>query len=821
MSSGGHVEFSFNYRITEFMRLIVDDLESMEDETMTEVAEWMMKKIRARVSPFTSRFSIDEEDEVEVDDITVAFLFDLLRTCQRRGCVQLVDFEMESEPRTVVWKSHSYNNEKFVRDSPKDKQLFQPADVEFDASFIEFLRKLEERQEMIKESALRLLSPSRSTGFVEQRRIEKSVQTSNSCSVLPAEVFAPELPPPDLAEFHDAPLEMENVDHFVDALFDFESNGTVIKRLSSPHYLPVRDVSWRTRNFLDCVGRQKKITMPWSMRSIQDVRTLNELASPSAVEDLIAFEDTTSIARRVQRKWDRLHGEVGLSMTAALSTGVAGLEESPSQTKKSKKRENEEWVAALLKMLEQKPAKSRKLLKGLINYSKEHKSSKSAKSRHCELCRAHNTTPKSSDNEVSKEEATARVLPVEVSDSRPVIDVYKYMKKKLKEHEKAKRSEEKENEVETAAAKPKKAKKDTKTNDIRAYLVGKKVADPSCKSCGAQGDIRDYLVGKKVKQVENVEVQPSTVTASKAEESPKPRKTKSSSKSRIVGKYVKLAKTPTLAVVGESTTRFIGRLSNTETAYGKTFKFTNLSRKEIHLSLAPMDWPEHVKVLHPVSSTSLAPGQTKDVAVTITRRSAAANAASECHLLSVVHRRIPLSHVLAFKVDALAEHHEGPLLSELYTPEEVQMLSMLRPLLNMPTPKPEAQDTDESETAETVHTVVNMLKDEVDSLCTGVVAHIKVSNSVHTTVESSLKNSEESGMKQSVEGDALTDSVHTAIEVVDEKTTLKTSRTEITAEKNEEVEEAEDSSASDFELVDVDEGGSISSDKDDDEDTIA
>ncbi|VDL69669.1 unnamed protein product [Nippostrongylus brasiliensis] len=746
MSSGGHVEFSFNYRITEFMRLIVDDLESMEDETMTEVAEWMMKKIRARVSPFTSRFSIDEEDEVEVDDITVAFLFDLLRTCQRRGCVQLVDFEMESEPRTVVWKSHSYNNEKFVRDSPKDKQLFQPADVEFDASFIEFLRKLEERQEMIKESALRLLSPSRSTGFVEQRRIEKSVQTSNSCSVLPAEVFAPELPPPDLAEFHDAPLEMENVDHFVDALFDFESNGTVIKRLSSPHYLPVRDVSWRTRNFLDCVGRQKKITMPWSMRSIQDVRTLNELASPSAVEDLIAFEDTTSIARRVQRKWDRLHGEVGLSMTAALSTGVAGL----------------------------------------INYSKEHKSSKSAKSRHCELCRAHNTTPKSSDNEVSKEEATARVLPVEVSDSRPVIDVYKYMKKKLKEHEKAKRSEEKENEAETAVAKPKKAKKDSKTNDIRAYLVGKKVADPSCKSCGAQGDIRDYLVGKKVKQVENVEVQPSTVTASKAEESPKPRKTKSSSKSRIVGKYVKLAKTPTLAVVGESTTRFIGRLSNTETAYGKTFKFTNLSRKEIHLSLAPMDWPEHVKVLHPVSSTSLAPGQTKDVAVTITRRSAAANAASECHLLSVVHRRIPLSHVLAFKVDALAEHHEGPLLSELYTPEEVQMLSMLRPLLNMPTPKPEAQDSDE---------------DEVDSLCTGVVAHMKVSNSVHTTVESSLKNSEESGMKQSVE--------------------LKTSRTEITAEKNEEIEEAEDSSASDFELVDVDEGGSISSDKDDDEDTIA
>lgn len=46
MSSGGSIEFSFHYRITEFMRLIVDDFEAMESDGLTEAAEWMMKKIR-------------------------------------------------------------------------------------------------------------------------------------------------------------------------------------------------------------------------------------------------------------------------------------------------------------------------------------------------------------------------------------------------------------------------------------------------------------------------------------------------------------------------------------------------------------------------------------------------------------------------------------------------------------------------------------------------------------------------------------------------------------------------------------------------------
>ncbi|KAK5975087.1 hypothetical protein GCK32_014066, partial [Trichostrongylus colubriformis] len=236
----------------------------------------------------------------------------------------------------------------------------------------------------------------------------------------------------------------------------------------------------------------------------------------------------------------------------------------------------------------------------------------------------------------------------------------------------------------TVEKKPKKSKKDKKQNDIRVYLVGRK----------------------------------------------------SSSKNRIVGKYVKLNKSPTVAVVGESTTRFVGRLSSTAVVYGKSFKLTNLSRKELHLNVAPINWPEHIKLLHPTSPTTLAPGQTKDMAVTVTRSDE--SVVSECHLLSIVHRKTTLSHVLTFKIDAMAVHHEGPLLTELYTPEEVKMITTFRPVVNLPRPLDEnyQQPADETETTETVHTVVNMLKDEVDSMCTGIIPQAKIeANSVHTIVE--------------------------------------------------------------------------------------
>ncbi|VDM67042.1 unnamed protein product [Strongylus vulgaris] len=72
MNCGGHVEFVFHYRITEFMRLIVDNLDLIDAKQT--VAEWMMKKISGRVCPSVVRFSIDEEDEVEINSITLPFL---------------------------------------------------------------------------------------------------------------------------------------------------------------------------------------------------------------------------------------------------------------------------------------------------------------------------------------------------------------------------------------------------------------------------------------------------------------------------------------------------------------------------------------------------------------------------------------------------------------------------------------------------------------------------------------------------------------------------------------------------------------------------
>ncbi|VDO55279.1 unnamed protein product [Haemonchus placei] len=744
-----HVEFAFHYRITEFMRLIVDDVDFMETDGLMEVAEWMMKKIRGRVCPFAARFSIDEEDEVEVDNITVAFLFDLLLTCQKRQ-VERVDFEVESEPRTVCWKCHTFVAEKIAKDSSKDIPLFEPADVEFDAGFIDFLKKLEERQEMIKESALRLLSPPRPSVLPEQNRLEKSVQTTGNCTSLPADAFVPELPSPDLAEFHDAQVDIgSSVDNFVDALFDFEpkakNNSAVFKRYPASRFFPSRNINWGNQaELVGCWGNSsRKIALPWSCRSLQQFGSVREMNSPSTIEDLIALHDSAAICHRVQKKWDRLQSEAGLSMTAALSTGIGGVEEcsqeQPQPEKKSKRRENEEWVAALLKMLEQKPTKSRKLLRGLINYSKEHKSSKSSKSRSAGL---HPASPSKHSDTETKESAAENGPAPSVDNANPAVDVYEYMRMKLKEHEKSKKDSGKEVKVES---KPKKVKKEKNQNDIRVYLVGRK----------------------------------------------------SLSKNRIAGKYVKLNKTPTVAVVGESNTRFVGRLSNTAVVYGKSFKLTNLSRKELHLSVAPIDWPEHIQLLHPISATILAPGQTKDMAVTVTRSDG--TVASECHLLSIVHRKTTVSHVLTFRIDAMAVHHQGPLLSELYTPEEVKMITTFRPVLNLPRPLDEGhqQSSDEAEATETVHTVINMLKDEVDSMCTGVIPQTKVeANSVHTLTETGV-----------IECNQMTDSVHTAIGDTEEECIAALEKVTVTEAE----ETASDSSGSDFELIDVDEGGSISS----------
>ncbi|KAK6045537.1 hypothetical protein COOONC_16958, partial [Cooperia oncophora] len=227
-------------------------------------------------------------------------------------------------------------------------------------------------------------------------------------------------------------------------------------------------------------------------------------------------------------------------------------------------------------------------------------------------------------------------------------------------------------------------------------------------------------------------------------------------------KYVKLNKVPTVAVVGESTTRFVGRLSSTAVIYGKTFKLTNLSRKDLHLSVAPIDWPEHIQLLHPISSTILTPGQTRDMAVTVTRSSE--SVASECHLLSIVHRKTTMSHVLTFKIDAMAVHHQGPLLTELYTPEEVKMITTFRPVLDLPRPLDEShqQPSDEAEATETVHTVVNMLKDEVDSMCTGIIPQQKVeAEGVQTVVGAGVTETVAASVTECKQ---LTESVHTAIE---------------------------------------------------------
>ncbi|KAK6735076.1 hypothetical protein RB195_018334 [Necator americanus] len=761
MSCGGHVEFVFHYRVTEFMRLIVDNLDRMETDSAKDVAEWMMKRIRGRVCTSTARFSIDEEDEAYVDNITVPFLCDLLHTCQKRQ-VERVDFEVDSEPRTVCWKCYCYTDEESPLRSCDESMTLEAKSVEGDLedSFIDFLNRLEQRQELIKESALRILSPLRTTVVSEHNRLEKSVQTAPSC--LPPDVFVPELPPPDLYQCHDAQLDDGSVDNFVDALFDFEPKFDILKNVrtvrcvTSPSFVLSRDFCWNyedlTRNWERSL---KAISTMWPLEDAR-YKTVSGQETLSNIEDLITLQETAVIAHQMQKRWNRVRDDVGLSMTAALITGVGGVSEGTQATaaseKVEKKKESEEWVNALLKMLEQKPAKSRKLLKGLINYSKDHKSNISSES----------------DN------------------AHTALNVYEYMKMKLKEHERAKKSEVNAN---LSELKPEKPEREANQHDIRAYMVGRKIYDPSRRTTGAQTDIREFCIGKKMKKATRAEVvEAAANTFSPGSEKVKSSKPKSTSKQRIAGKYYKLTKSPTLAVTGESPTTFVG-VSQGSAVYAKSFKIVNLSCKELQISMSAVDWPGQVQLLHPDSVTPVGAGQTAEIPVAITRPLNAGE--SECLQLRVLHRNVPISHAISFKYNSLKEHCEGPQLSDLDDPCDV--LTKLHKAqkkarcLRCPRGLDETKSTEE-----TIHTVINMLKDEVESLCRGVFADATVQEEMQTVSVKCPSN-------------FISDVIEAEMPIESEG-------------KEQEFQYAEsnegDSITSDFEIVDVDEGGSMSSDQD-------
>ncbi|KJH43579.1 hypothetical protein DICVIV_10411 [Dictyocaulus viviparus] len=737
----GRVEFVFHYRITEFMRLVVDDFDVMEKDVIANVASWMLRKISERGCSFSVRFSMNEETEVKVDTITVKFLMELLGTCQKRR-TDKVNFEVDSEPRTVCWVTHTFTNEAMTERTCESNALETIDDgLEFDSDFVDFLEKLEQRQEMIKESALHLLS-LRSGYSHDQGRIEKSVQTS------PATLSANL---PQLEKFHGAQLDIESVENFVDSLFDFDqkfehsSRGGVLQRSTAPRFLSSKKIDWDNKNVVKCWGKS------------------------------------------MNKKWELMQHKDRLSMTAALSTGVGGMEGDiltvSCAEKRNKKLENDEgsfWIAGLLKMLEQKPGRSRKLLKGLLSFSKEHKALKSSKSRNCDFCRGNITNSKSSEFCATAE--AIKKHDSSILNDKNCDDVYTYMKKKLKEHEKAKKFVEKQCGTETEVG-TKKCEKEKNQEDIRAYLVGRKITKPSCKTCGARIEIRDSVAVKKVKQAQNLETALTNLTLSPLkQDQSKFRKTKPSSKQRVTGKYFILTKTPTLAVIGESPVNYIGRLSNTESLYGKTFKMINLSRKEINLSVIPIKWPDHVNLVHPLSSAAVGPGHTKDIAVTIKRSSASVG--SECYLLSVIHRNNPISHSLSFTVDAISAHYEGPLLSEVYGSETLHSIIAHRvtPDINHSTSENmilAAQATSvASDTIAAVHTVVDMLKEEVDSVCNAILP--------------------------SNESEQLTDSIYTAIEGDSDDFLADMKRSVLSINEEDPCDDT-----SDFEIVDVDKLGRV------------
>ncbi|VDM68641.1 unnamed protein product [Strongylus vulgaris] len=226
---------------------------------------------------------------------------------------------------------------------------------------------------------------------------------------------------------------------------------------------------------------------------------------------------------------------------------------------------------------------------------------------------------------------------------------------------------------------------------------------------------------------------------------------------------MKLTKSPSLAVAGESSTKFIGRLSESAAIYGKTFRLVNLSRKELQVSLSTVDWPTGVELLYPETVSAIAAGQTLDIPVTVSSCFNAKN--SECLHLRLLHRNVPMSHLLSFKVNPSKEHFEGPLLTELYEPGDVLLLTKLRKPLNEARTLKKSESLEMKETPEeTVSTVVNMLKDEVECLCSVLLTDANVQEKAFISQLQAAQILDSSNYTDREIEENLIDSVHTAID---------------------------------------------------------
>uniref|UniRef100_A0A1I7XDH2 MSP domain-containing protein n=1 Tax=Heterorhabditis bacteriophora TaxID=37862 RepID=A0A1I7XDH2_HETBA len=554
------VDLVFHYGITEFMRLIVHEVQYMDNEEEFAVAQWFLRRLSDRVDMRGIRYSFAGDDNVKViDHIMNGTVIALLRECQKRE-LKKINFEVNLEPKIMRWDRHIYREEKFSSNSKFDDSSLQYTDENhLEADFADFLAKLEQRQEEIKETARRtLVQQARlfaSYGVVRQ---EKAVQTPPPDEI-PDEAFVPELPAPNMVGFRKSysGTDSRGVDCFVDALFEFKKKK------------PILDEA-----MLECLS-----SAPTNHPQLESNEAITKIMARWNKEIQVIRTETEKILQRVER-----------------------------------------WIASVVKVLHMKSSRGKKLLKGQLKEMKL-RSSKPSKARLDGECIKCLEADKKEENKEGKREEEVKFAASNAFDYIMSAQVEKKKCGVMTSMDKTKVKAER------------KAQKEKNQVDIRAYLVGKRV--------------RTRMLPLNI-DVESVTpsstIQPSAPSTLDAAE-PGRRKT---FKSSCHGKYIKLKKTTTVAIL----------------------KFVDGAK------------PDNLVRLCPIGGVTIAPGATADIPFTVVRDSSPSK--GDVFLLRVLYHGVPICPDVPLLIEPRPEDEMDSLLTEMFDPTDVAMITSLRPPISMP-----------------------------------------------------------------------------------------------------------------------------------------
>ncbi|CAJ0955763.1 unnamed protein product, partial [Mesorhabditis belari] len=149
-SLNDYAELIFNYNNQYFLRLRIHEVTSLQLSQMVSASQWIEKIVNARMtSPeFTLEYVDDESDEICVENPTAIQYLDLIRYARDQPSKR-IDLRTTVRPINMVLEQRNWANDR--SQSPLESWCCGE-------DFVETIRRLEKKQEIIRENAIKTLT---------------------------------------------------------------------------------------------------------------------------------------------------------------------------------------------------------------------------------------------------------------------------------------------------------------------------------------------------------------------------------------------------------------------------------------------------------------------------------------------------------------------------------------------------------------------------------------------------------------------------------------------------------------------------------------